>query len=85
MQVASPLARAADISRRRISLEENLKALGNTTGRVDRRRIVRIELTAWCHVDVDLRRLTESDEDAPATLGAALTQALLEERLQKGK
>lgn len=82
---AAPLARAAGITRRRVSLEENLKALGNTTGRADRSRIVRIELTPWCHVHVDAATLGEMSEDTPETLGAALTQALQEERIQKGK
>jgi hypothetical protein len=34
---------------------------------------------------VDARRLGEMSEDIPAILGAALTQALQEERIQKGK
>jgi hypothetical protein len=85
MRLESPLARAAGITRRRVSLEENLKALGNTTGRADRNRIVRIELTPWCHVHVDAATLGEMSEDTPETLGAALTQALQEERIQKGK
>lgn len=79
------LAVAAGISRRRVSLEENLKALGNADGRPDRNRIVRIELTPWCHVHVDAARLGEMSEDTPEILGAALTQALQEERIQKGK
>ena len=78
-------ARAADLSRRRVSLEENLKALGNPAGRPDRKRVVRLELTPWCHVDVDLAGLAAMDDDTPATLGAALTQALQEERSQKGR
>jgi DNA-binding transcriptional MerR regulator len=85
MRLESPLARAAGITRRRVSLEENLKALGNTTGRADRSRIVRIELTPWCHVHVDASTLGEMSEDTPEILGAALTQALQEERIQKGK
>jgi hypothetical protein len=85
MRLESPLARATAISRRRVSLEENLMALGNTEGRTDRRRIVRIELAPWCHVDVDADRLNEMDQDTPAVLGAALTEALQEERIQKGK
>ena len=85
MRLESPTARAAGITRRRVSLEENLKALGNTTGRADRSRIVRIELTPWCHVHVDAATLGEMSEDTPETLGAALTQALQEERIQKGK
>ena len=85
MRLESPIARAAGITRRRVSLEENLKALGNTTGRADRSRIVRIELTPWCHVHVDAATLGEMSEDTPEILGAALTQALQEERIQKGK
>jgi hypothetical protein len=83
--LSTPLAVAAGISRRRVSLEENLKALGNTAGRADRSRVVRIELTPWCHVHVDLAALGEMSEDTPDILGAALTQALQEERIQKGK
>jgi hypothetical protein len=82
---STPLAVAAGISRRRVSLEENLKALGNAEGRPDRSRVVRIALTPWCHVHVDLAALGEMSEDTPETLGAALTQALQEERIQKGK
>ena len=78
-------ARAADLSRRRVSLEENLKALGNPAGRPDRKRVVRLELTPWCHVDVDLAGLAAMDDSTPATLGAALTLALQEERSQKGR
>lgn len=85
MKLETPVNRAADISRRRVSLEENLKALGNPAGRPERSRIVRIELTPWCHVHVDARELSEMSEDTPETLGAALTQALQEERIQKGK
>ena len=78
-------ARAADLSRRRVSLEENLKALGNPAGRPDRKRVVLLELTPWCHVDVDLAGLAAMDDSTPATLGAALTLALQEERSQKGR
>lgn len=85
MKLDSPLAVAAGISRRRVSLEENLKALGNAGGRPDRSRVVRIELTPWCHVHVDAAKLGEMTEETPETLGAALTQALQEERIQKGK
>jgi hypothetical protein len=76
---------AAGFSRRRVSLEENLKAPGNTAGRADRSQIVCVELTPWCHVSVDAAKLGEMSEDIPEILGAALTQALQEERIQKGK
>ena len=85
MKLETPLARAADITRRRVSLKENLKALGNAEGRPDRSRLVRIELTPWCHVHVDVAALGEMSEETPDILGAALTQALQEERIQKGK
>ena len=85
MRLESPLDVAAGISRRRVSLEETLKSLGNEAGRPARSRIVRIELTPWCHVHVDAAQLGEMSEDTPETLGAALTQALQEERIQKGK
>jgi len=85
MRLETPLSVAADISRRRVSLEENLKALGNPEGRLERSHVVRIELTPWCHVDVDSRQLSEMTEDIPEILGAALTQALQEERIQKGR
>ena len=83
MKLETPVSRAADISRRRVSLEENLKALGNPDGRAERQRVVRIELTPWCHVQVDARQLSEMSEDTPEILGTALTQALLEERIHK--
>ena len=83
MNIESPVSRAAGISRRRVSLEENLKALGNTEGRAERQRIVRIELTPWCQVHVDVHQLGEMSEDTPEILGTALTQALQEERIQK--
>lgn len=85
MKLETPLSLAVDISRRRVSLEENLKALGNREGRPERSRIVRIELTRWCHVDVDAQQLSEMDDETPAILGEALTQALQEERIQKGR
>jgi len=85
LSLESPLALATSISRRRVSLEENLKALGNAEGRAERSRIVRIELAPWCHVHVDAAKLGEMSEDTPEVLGAALTQALQEERIQKGK
>jgi hypothetical protein len=79
----APHYRAADISRRRVSLAENLKSLGNAGGLAIRSPIVRIELTPWCHVQVDAHELTRMSEDTASVLGAALTQALLDERTQK--
>jgi hypothetical protein len=78
----TPLARAADISRRRVSLEENLKSLGNPRGMTLCSPTVRIELTPWCHVQMDASELNEMSEDTASILGAALTQALLDVRTQ---
>jgi len=81
----SPLERAADISRRRAALEDNLKALGNRGGRAESRRLVRISLTPWCHVHIDARHLRGMTDETPEILGAALTQALVDERVRKDK
>jgi DNA-binding transcriptional MerR regulator len=81
----SPLERAADISRRRAALEDNLKALGNRGGRPESRRLVRISLTPWCHVHIDARHLRGMTDETPGILGAALTQALVDERVRKDK
>jgi DNA-binding transcriptional MerR regulator len=78
------LERAAEFSQRRVSLEENLKALGNADGRPDRRRIVRISLTPWCEVQLDAGELEGMSDDTPEILGLALTQALQDERTKKG-
>jgi DNA-binding transcriptional MerR regulator len=83
--MTGPLERAADISQRRVSLEENLKALGNVEGRPDRSRVVRITLAPWCHVEIDARQLETMRDEVPAILGTALTQALQDERIKKGE
>ena len=77
---APPASRVAACRSRRTS-----RRSATPTGRADRSRIVRIELTPWCHVHVDAATLGEMSEDTPEILGAALTQALQEERIQKGK
>ena len=46
VKLETPLTRAADISRRRVSLEENLKALGNPEGRPYCSRFVRMTSTS---------------------------------------
>jgi DNA-binding transcriptional MerR regulator len=84
MSRANPLERAAGISQRRVSLEENLKALGNDEGRPDRRRVVRITLAPWCQVEIDARELEAMGDETPGILGTALTQALQDERIKKG-
>ncbi len=86
MKLETPLSLAADISRRRVSLEENLKALGNR-GRPARAQPHRahrahavVPRATWTPSS-----LNEMSDETPAILGAALTQALQEERIQKGK
>lgn len=85
MKLEAPSALAAGLSRRRLSFEENVKAHGNAKGRPVRSPLVRIELTPWCHIDVEPAKLGQMTEDTPDILGAALTYALHEERIQEGK
>jgi len=81
----TPVARAAEISRRRVALADNLQSLGNRSGRPETRRLLRISLTPWCHVHIDARHLKGMTDDTPGILGAALTQALHDERTRKGE
>ena len=83
--VHTPIARAAEISRRRVALADNLQSLGNRSGRTKTRRLLRISLTPWCHVQIDARHLRGMTDDTPGILGAALTQALHDERTRKGE
>jgi len=83
--VHTPVARAAEISRRRVALTDNLQSLGNRSGRPETRRLLRISLTPWCHVHIDARHLKGMTDDTPGILGAALTQALHDERTRKGE
>jgi len=83
--VHTPIARAAEISRRRVALADNLQSLGNRSGRPETRRLLRISLTPWCHVHIDARHLKGMTDDTPGILGAALTQALHDERTRKGE
>ena len=79
------LGRAAEISTRRIDLGDKLRALGNPTGTPTRSELVRLQLTPWCAVELDLARLRELGPDTPELLGQALTQILLDERLTRGE
>jgi DNA-binding transcriptional MerR regulator len=80
---ATPVERAAEISRRRVALEENLQSLGNRAGRPETRRLLRISLTPWCHVDIEAHHLKAMSDGTPEVLGAALTQALHDERTRR--
>lgn len=79
------LGRAAEISTRRIDLGDKLRALGNPAGTPARSELVRLQLTPWCTVDIDLARLWRLGPDTPELLGQALTQILLDERLTRGE
>ena len=76
---------AAELTRRKVALSDNLKALGNPDGKPQRRRTVRIELTPWCQVLIHAKELHEISDEAAETLGTALTQALQEERTRRGE
>ena len=62
-----------------------LKALGNTAGEPGSTAILKIELTPWCQVHVDLSELRRSGPEAPAVLGNALANALQKERHGRGR
>jgi DNA-binding transcriptional MerR regulator len=82
---SASLGRAAEISTRRIDLGDKLRALGNPAGTPTRSELVRLQLTPWCTVDIDLARLRRLGPDTPELLGQALTQILLDERLTRGE
>lgn len=79
------LEAAADITQRRSAMTDNLRALGNESGVPTRRRTLRVTLTPWCHVYLNLDEVRKMKEHTPEILGTALTQALQEERLKKGE
>ncbi len=79
------LGRAAEISTRRIDLGDKLRTLGNPAGTPIRSDLVRLQLTPWCTVDIDLARLRRLGPNTPELLGQALTQILLDERLTRGE
>ena len=74
------LEMAAQLTRRKAALTDNLRALGNEEGRAERRQLVSIALTAWCEVQIDASELEALTDDKLEILGTALTQALQEER-----
>ena len=76
---------ATGISQRRSALADNLRALGNAEGTLERRRTLRLTLAPWCHVELDADKVQGMDDTTPEILGAALTQALQEERIKKGE
>lgn len=82
---SASLGRAAEISSRRIDLGDKLRSLGNPAGTPTRSDLVRLHLTPWCTVDIDLARLWRLGPDTPELLGQALTQILLDERLKRGE
>ena len=82
---SASLGRAAEISTRRIDLGDKLRALGNPAGTPTRSELVRLQLTPWCTVDIDLAQLRRLGPDTPELLGQALTQILLDERLTRGE
>jgi DNA-binding transcriptional MerR regulator len=79
------LEMAADLTRRKSALADNLKALGNADGRIRRQRVIRIEVAPWCQVHINAAELQEMTAETAEVLGAALTQALQEERSKRGE
>jgi DNA-binding transcriptional MerR regulator len=79
-----PLERAARLLRSKSVLEEDLRQLGNSTGRVGIERLLRISLTPWCHVQIEADKLRDLSDDTVETLGRALQHALQAERNRRG-
>ena len=74
---------ATNMAHRRGEFREGLKALGNESGEPDRRLMLRIRLTPWCHVDIAAGRLGRLTEEDLEVLGNAFTHALREERIRR--
>ena len=79
------LGRAAELSHRRSHLRDDLKSLGNPSGRPHRRKVLRLSLTPWCQVQIDVQSLKNMDANTPQVLGDALARVLEEERLMTGE
>lgn len=79
------LEMAAQLTRRKAALQDNLKALGNPEGRLERRPSVRIALAPWCEVVIDTKELNDISDEMTEILGTTLTQALQEERMKRGE
>jgi DNA-binding transcriptional MerR regulator len=81
MSVRPPLARAAELSVRRMALSDTLRSLGNPAGQVTREEVLKIRLTPWASVDVEVNELRRAGPDAADALGKALAEALRQEQL----
>jgi DNA-binding transcriptional MerR regulator len=79
--VQPPLARARELSMRRLELSDTLRSLGNPAGQVTREEVLKIRLTPWASVDVDVNELRRAGPDAADALGKALAEALRQEQL----
>lgn len=78
------LARAADLTARRMGLAETLRELGNESGVVERGEMVQLRLTPWATVYVDARELRRLGTAEAEALGKALAEALREARMTRG-
>ena len=79
-----PLDRATALAASRMDLADTLRSLGNAAGRPEREDLVRIRLTPWANVDVDIAQLRRLGPEAEEALGRALTEALRQHRITKG-
>lgn len=80
-----PLDRATALAASRVDFADPLRALGNPAGRPEREELVRIRLTPWANVDVDVAQLRRLGPEAEEALGRALTEALRQHRITKGE
>ena len=73
------LMHSADWSKRKSSARDVLRLLGNTTGQPVRQGLVKLSLTAWCEVLVDLEQLRKLPIESLDELGQTIAQLLREE------
>lgn len=73
------LTSAAVATQARQQLRSDLQALGNTTGRIERRMLLTVRLTAGCDVLIDPQWLQQLDEERLDQAANAFRQALREE------
>ena len=65
-------------SRRRMELTRSFDALGVKASAVETDEVLRLKLTDWCSVLLDIRKARELDAEEAEALGSALTAALLD-------
>ena len=63
---------------RRMQLKRSFDTLGMKASAVETDEVLRLKLTDWCSVLLDIRKARELDAEEAEALGSALTAALLD-------